>query len=104
MVYHPTSLENGIFVLWGDQEVSDGLAALEVNLYTMCAGDVFTVLTQPFGLRHHYVNVLFVNVGFSSCLSICNLMFSHLQDLKYLERQAFNRFSCLHQVLKKIFA
>ena len=30
-------------------------------------------------------------------------MFSHLQDLNYLERQAFNRFSCLHPVLKKIF-
>ena len=30
-------------------------------------------------------------------------MFSHLQDLNFLERQAFNRFSCLHQVLKKIF-
>ena len=35
--------------------------------------------------------------------SICNLVFSHLQDLKFRERQAFNRFSCLHQVLKKIF-
>ena len=44
-----------------------------------------------------------VNVDFSSCFSICNLVFSHLQDLKYLERQAFNRFSCLHQVLKKTF-
>ena len=30
-------------------------------------------------------------------------MFYLLQDLNYLEGQAFNRFSCLHQVLKKIF-
>ena len=32
----------------------------------------------------------------------CNLMFYLLQDLNYLERQAFNRFSCPHQVLKTI--
>ena len=47
-----------------------------------------------------YIKRDYVNVDFSSCFSICNLVFSHLQDLKYLERQAFNRFSCLHQVLK----
>ena len=44
-----------------------------------------------------------MNEGFSSCFSICNIVFNLLQDLDYLERQAFNRFSCLHQVLKKMF-
>ena len=39
----------------------------------------------------------------NTVVSVCNLMFYLLQDLNYLERQAFNRFSCLHQVLKKIF-
>ena len=50
--------------------------------------------------KHH---LLYMNEGFSSCFSICNIVFYLLQDLDYLERQAFNRFSCLHQVLKKMF-
>ena len=41
----------------------------------------------------------YVNVGFSSCFSICYLIFFSLTGLFLLERQAFNRFSCLHQVL-----
>ena len=45
----------------------------------------------------------YVNVDFSSCFSICFLIFFSLTGLFLLERQAFNRFSCLHQVLKKIF-
>ena len=44
-----------------------------------------------------------MNEGFSSCFSICNFVFYLLQDFDYLEKQAFNRFSCLHQVLKKMF-
>ena len=35
---------------------------------------------------------------------ICFLIFFSLTGLFILERQAFNRFSCLHQVLKKIFS
>ena len=34
---------------------------------------------------------------------LCFLIFFSLTGLFLLERQAFNRFSCLHQVLKKIF-
>ena len=60
----------------------------------------FVPVLWTYFLLNRTVNV---NVGFSSCFSICNLMFYLLQDLNYLERQAFNRFSCLHLVLKKIF-
>ena len=35
-------------------------------------------------------------------IAICNLVISHVQDWKFWERQAFNRFSCFHQVLKKM--
>ena len=60
----------------------------------------FSVYIDSFSSNTKTINV---NLGFSSCFSICNLVFYLLQDLNYLERQAFNRFSCLHQVLKKIF-
>ena len=58
-VYHPTISEI-IFVLWGDQEFSDGLASFEVHLFAMLAANVFVTLTQPFGVRHKYMNIIFV--------------------------------------------
>ena len=59
----------------------------------------------PTEMKHikHVKYILPANRYIKQLPGLCNLVFSHLQDLKYLERQAFNRFSCLHQVLKKIF-
>ena len=58
-IYHLTVLEDGIFVLWVDQEVSDDIASHELHLYAMFSADVLTALTQPPGVRHYYVDVHF---------------------------------------------
>ena len=51
-------MQDGVFVLLGHQEVSDGLASLEIHLGAMFAADVLEVFTKPFGVWHQYVCVL----------------------------------------------
>ena len=38
---HATFLEDYVFVLWGNQEVSESCASFKMNLYVMFAADVF---------------------------------------------------------------
>ena len=56
----PTFLDNGIFVLWGHQKISDGLASLDMHLDAMFAADVLAAFTEPFGVWHHCVSLLLV--------------------------------------------
>ena len=53
----PTFLEDGVFVLWAHQEISDGLAILVMHLDFIFAADVIATFTIPFGVWHHYVCV-----------------------------------------------
>ena len=54
----PTLLQHRIFVLGGHQEVFDGCASFEIDLYPIVVTFLLHTLTQPFVVWHCYVRSL----------------------------------------------
>ena len=54
----PTLLQDRIFVLWGHQEVFDGCASSEVNLYPTVVTFLLHTLTQPHVVWYCYIRFL----------------------------------------------
>ena len=81
-IYHSPFLEDVIFVLWVDQEVSDGLVSFKVLLYVIFAADSVTVFTQPFGARYHYVNILLGVLWWAVC-SVIGTVCGHVWFLAF---------------------
>ena len=52
-----------VLIFVGHQEVLDGFASFEVYLYPMFTSNVLQVLTRPFPVRYHHVDVDFFVVA-----------------------------------------
>ena len=53
----PTFSHDRIFVLWGHQEVLDGIASFTMNLHSMPAAYLLEAFTQPSIIRYHNILV-----------------------------------------------
>ena len=59
----PTLFEDWIWILWGHQEIFDGMSSFKVHLHTMFATDLFEAFTHTLIIGYHHVGPLILVAG-----------------------------------------
>ena len=70
----PTFSHDRILVLWGHQEVLDGIASFTINLHPMSAAYLLEAFTQPSIIRYHHVWFLLVGIVMTSSCGVTSFL------------------------------